>query len=52
MNSREWWYLISKEICDDYVHSQEDEYNEAPNEFLAQNINEKTINIQNPNPGR
>jgi hypothetical protein len=25
----EWWWLISKKICDDYAHSQEYDYNEA-----------------------
>jgi hypothetical protein len=30
----EWWQLISEKRCDDYAHSQEDEYNEALKEFL------------------
>ena len=34
-NSLEWWQLISKKGCDGYAHSQEDEYNECPKEFLT-----------------
>ena len=32
----EWWRLISENRCDGCAHSQEDEYNEAPKEFLHQ----------------
>jgi hypothetical protein len=32
----EWWWLISEKRCDGCAHSQEDEYNEAPKEFLNQ----------------
>jgi hypothetical protein len=31
----EWWYLVSQKICDGYVHSQEDDYNEVKNDFLT-----------------
>jgi hypothetical protein len=34
-NFLEWWQLISEKRCDNYDHSKEDEYNEAPNEFLT-----------------
>jgi hypothetical protein len=30
----EWWQLISEKRCEGYVHSKEDEYNEASKEFL------------------
>jgi len=49
-NFLKWWQLISKKRCDGYAHSQEDEYNEAPKEFLSKNIDDKILNIQNPNP--
>jgi hypothetical protein len=29
----EWWQLISKNRCDGYAHSQEDDYNEALKAF-------------------
>jgi hypothetical protein len=29
----EWWWLISEKRCDDYSHSQEDDYNEDLKEF-------------------
>jgi hypothetical protein len=32
----EWWHLISEKRCDDYAHSQEDQYNEAPKAILHQ----------------
>jgi hypothetical protein len=52
VNSVEWWHIFSKKSCDGYAHSQEDEdvYNEATKTFLTKIINDKTINIQNPNP--
>ena len=28
-DSLEWWQLISEKRCDGYLHSQEDDYNEA-----------------------
>jgi hypothetical protein len=43
---------ISKKRCDGYAHSQEYEYNEAPKDFLSKRIDDKTLNIQNPNPKR
>jgi hypothetical protein len=30
----EWWHRISEKRCGGYDHSQEDEYNEVPKEFL------------------
>jgi hypothetical protein len=30
----EWWKLISGKRCDNYAHSQEDDYNEALKVFL------------------
>jgi hypothetical protein len=34
MNALEGRQLISEKICDEYDHSQEDEYNKALKEFL------------------
>ena len=35
-DSIEWWQLISEKRCDDYSHSQEDDYNEAMKAFYNQ----------------
>jgi hypothetical protein len=32
----EWLQLISEKRCHEFAHFQEDEYNEAPKEFLHQ----------------
>jgi hypothetical protein len=39
-NLHEWWQLIFENRCENYTHSQEDEYNEAPKAFF--NIKHKT----------
>ena len=43
----EWWQLISEKRCDNYAHSQEYEYNEAPKEFLHQTWMEKPNTSKN-----
>jgi hypothetical protein len=44
---------ISEKRCGCYVHpSEKNDYNEALEAFLILLMNEKTIDIQKPNPGR
>jgi len=48
----EWWKIISEKRCDDYTHSQEDRYNEAPKGLSRIKMNSKILYIQKPNPRR
>jgi hypothetical protein len=48
----EWWGIISKERCDNYAHSQEDNYNEALKVFLQYTGVSKSLDIKKPNPRR
>jgi hypothetical protein len=44
---------ISEKRCGCYVHlSKQNDYNEAPEEFLILLMNAKTLDIQKPNSGR
>jgi hypothetical protein len=50
MNLLEWWQFISKKICDDYDHSQEDGvYNEDTKAFLTL-IKSKTLTPKDETP--
>ena len=44
---------IFEKRCCCYAHtSEKNDYNEAPKEFLKLLMNEKTLDIQKPNPRR
>jgi hypothetical protein len=44
---------ISEKRCGCYMHlSEHNDYNEAPEAFLTLLMNEKTLDIQKPNPRR
>jgi hypothetical protein len=45
--------VISEKRCGCYAHTFENnDYNEAPDAFLTLLMNEKTLDIQKPNPRR